>query len=1067
MRAPVCFLSCAITASTGRRRASLRTSLEGRDQSIIYARSHGALRGRFLARGGNAAVGVYRIEVGRRRVASGQAADLHLLSLLREAGLAGVVSAWSSRLFFVAGALDRTQAGQIAETLLVDPVTERAEVLGEGDHVPEVERGQTAIEVHPRPGVMDPVAESTLAELRAEGWAVEGVRTGRRYIIRGPVSPQAVLETARRALANDCIEEVALGTVGIRAAPQPPVFEFELRHIMLRGLDDTALEHLSRSAHLFLSLAELRAIQSHYRALGREPTDLELESLAQTWSEHCVHKTFKAAIVYRGTPLPSPDGVGADAAPAGPEKTLRYGNLLGETVARVTAELIAAGHGPQCLSVFKDNAGVIAFDENYGVAFKVETHNHPSAIEPYGGAATGIGGVIRDVIGCGLGAKPIASTDVFCVAPADWPQDRLPKGVLHPWRVLRGVVRGVADYGNRMGIPTVNGTVYFDARYLGNPLVFCGSVGLIPRRMVQKGAQPGDLVVVIGGRTGRDGIHGATFSSAELTDTHADEFSHAVQIGNAITEKRFLDAILQARDDEPGCLYTAITDCGAGGLSSAVGEMAEEIGAVVELDRVPLKYSGLRYDEIWISEAQERMVVAVPPGRLDRFLHIMQDEEVEATVIGVFGPPRSDADREAAAGGSPRLVLRYQQQVVGDLDLAFLHGGFPRPERIAEWSLPAAAPACAAAAGAGDETGGLATALRRLPDELARPNVSSKEWIIRQYDHEVQGGSVVKPLVGPGHGPADAAVLRPRLDSYRGVALGCGLAPHLSDSDPYWMAAASIDEALRNVVSVGGNPDRTALLDNFCWGRSDDPPQLGALVRACQACYDVAKAHRTPFISGKDSLNNEFALDEADVEPLLETLRQRAAAGGVEAERLRALLPELEARVRSRRRLAIPPTLLISAVSVVDDVRRCVTPDLKHAGHDVLLIGGLPQTGFSLAAAATIHRTVAELIRKRLVAACHDVADGGWLVALAEMAIAGDRGVELNGDPRASQAPLAECCAGYVAEVTDGAAAVGALEQSGVTWAKVGRVRADKALAYGGTTMEVADLRAAWSGRQR
>jgi phosphoribosylformylglycinamidine synthase II len=1003
-------------------------------------------------------VGVYRIEVGARRSARGQSADLHLMSLLQEAGLAGVASAWSSRLFFVAGSLDRTQAAQIAETLLVDPVTERAEVLGEGDHVPEVERGQTAIEAHPRPGVMDPVAESTLAELRAEGWAIESVRTGRRYIIRGPVSSQAVLGTARRVLANDCIEEVALGTVGIRAAPQPPVFEPKLRRIMLGGLDDAALEHLSRSAHLFLSLAELRAIQGHYRALGREPTDLELETLAQTWSEHCVHKTLKAAIVYRGTPMPSPDGVGADAAVAGSEKALRYGNLLRDTIARATEELIAAGDGPQCLSVFKDNAGVMAFDEDYGVAFKVETHNHPSAIEPYGGAATGIGGVIRDVIGCGLGAKPIASTDVFCVAPADWPQNRLPKGVLHPRRVLRGVVRGVADYGNRMGIPTVNGTVYFDPRYLGNPLVFCGSVGLIPRRMVQKGAQPGDLVVVIGGRTGRDGIHGATFSSAELTDTHADEFSHAVQIGNAITEKRFLDAILQARDDEPGCLYTAITDCGAGGLSSAVGEMAEDIGAVVELDRVPLKYSGLRYDEIWISEAQERMVVAVPPGRLDRFLRIMQDEEVEATVIGRFGTEQP---------GAPRLVLRYRQQVVGDLDLAFLHDGLPRPERVAEWSSPAAARARAAAAEAGDETGGLASALRRLPDELARPNVSSKEWIIRQYDHEVQGGSVVKPLVGPGHGPADAAVLRPRLDSYRGVALGCGLAPHLSDSDPYWMAAASIDEALRNVVSVGGNPDRTALLDNFCWGRSDDPRQLGALVRACQACYDVAKANRTPFISGKDSLNNEFALDEADVEPLLETLRQRAAADGVEAERLRALLPGLESRVRTRRRLAIPPTLLISAVSVVDDVRRCVTPDLKQAGHDVLLIGGVPQTDFSLAAAAKIHRTVAELIRKRLVAACHDVADGGWLVALAEMAIAGDRGVDLHGDPRASVAPLAECCAGYVAEVIDCTAATGALEQRGATWAKVGRVRADKALAYCGTTVEVADLRAAWSGRQR
>ena len=275
----------------------------------------------------------------------------------------------------------------------------------------------------------------------------------------------------------------------------------------------------------------------------------------------------------------------------------------------------AAGRGPQCLSVFQDNAGVIVFDDEFGIAFKAETHNHPSAIEPYGGAATGIGGVIRDVICCGLGAKPIASTDVFCVAPSDWPHDCLPKGVLHPRRVLRGIARGVADYGNRMGIPTVNGAVYFDPRYLGNPLVYCGSVGLIPRDRVEKATRPGDRIVLIGGRTGRDGIHGATFSSAELTDTHADEFSHAVQIGNAITEKRFLDALLQARDAAGGCLYTAVTDCGTGGLSSAVGEMAVETGAVVELDTVPLKYAGCgttrfrsaRRRSAWSSRCRQRI----------------------------------------------------------------------------------------------------------------------------------------------------------------------------------------------------------------------------------------------------------------------------------------------------------------------------------------------------------------------------------------------------------------------------------------------------------------------------
>ncbi|MCK4340612.1 MAG: hypothetical protein KAY37_02665, partial [Phycisphaerae bacterium] len=941
-------------------------------------------------------MGVYRVEIKPRQPATGGAADQHLLALLREAGLPEATGVCSSRLYFLEGSLTRTDAERIAQKLLVDPVTESATVLGASAAPPDVTVGRIAFEVHPRPGVMDPVAESTRVELATAGEPVQIVRTGRRYVLSGPLNERVVLDAAGRVLANDCIEEVVPGTAGVRPSPRPPAFDFQLRSVPLRDLDDTSLEKLSRATHLFLSCDEMRAIQKYFRTQGREPTDLELETLAQTWSEHCVHKTLKSAIVYRGAPLPTAGGKLGRESPGNQDETRCYDNLLKETIVRVTDELIAARRGPECLSIFKDNAGVIAFDDEFGVAFKVETHNHPSAIEPYGGAATGIGGVIRDVIGCGLGAKPIANTDVFCVAPADWPHDRLPKGVLHPWRILRGIVRGVADYGNRMGIPTVNGALYFDPRYLGNPLVYCGCAGLIPRELVEKEARPGDLIAVIGGRTGRDGIHGATFSSAELTDTHADEFSHAVQIGNAITEKRFLDALLRARDEQGGCLYTALTDCGAGGLSSAVGEMGEHVGAVVDLEKVPLKYAGLRYDEIWISEAQERMVLAVPPENLERLLQIMAEEEVEATVIGVFGHEESSsAGPEKSTQAAPRLVLRFKQQIVGDLDLHFLHHGLPRIERVAEWwptnetqtghegtpakQAPKADAAMSAVLSDPDTmTGGTAVSavlsdpdtMDRLLRELTRPNAASKEWVIRQYDHEVQGGSVVKPLLGPGRGPGDAAVLRPRLDSQRGLAIGCGLAPHLADVDPYWMAAASIDEAIRNVVSVGGDPGQTALLDNFCWGRTDDPRQLGALVRACQACYDVAKANGVPFISGKDSLNNEFALDEADVEPLLETLRRRAEGKGADAERLRAILPTLEARVREQQRLAIPATLLISAISIVDDISRCVTSDLKRPGHRVLLVGGLPRTDYPLPAAAAVHRAAAELIRRRLVAAC-------------------------------------------------------------------------------------------------
>ncbi|MFH1746495.1 MAG: AIR synthase-related protein [Planctomycetota bacterium] len=951
------------------------------------------------------------------------------------------------RLFYLEGDLSRADADRIAVEVLRDPVAECAEVRGSDDpHHPRADAIE--LEIQPRPGVMDPVADSTLAELRAEDFAVTAVRTARRYVVWGDVSESAVMSFVRQDLANDCIESIVLGTAGVRPGPRPPVFEFKLRRVSIRGLDDVGLETLSRTGHLFLSLAELHAIQEHFCKLDRDPTDLELETLAQTWSEHCVHKTLQSAIIYRGAALPTADG---DETPATETIELRYENLLKDTIGRVTDELIAEGRGPQCLSVFKDNAGIIGFDENHGVAFKVETHNHPSAIEPYGGAATGTGGCIRDVIGCGLGAKPIANTDIFCVAPADWPAERLPKGVLHPRRVLRGIVKGVADYGNRMGIPTVNGAVYFDPRYLGNPLVYCGCVGLIPRDKIEKAARPGDLVVLIGGRTGRDGIHGATFSSAELTDTHADEFSHAVQIGNAITEKCFLDAVLRARDTAEGCLYTAITDCGAGGLSSAVGEMGERVGATIDLEKVPLKYAGLRYDEIWISEAQERMVLAVAPACVARLLEIMRAEEVEATIIGEFGT----ADRQTGAPAC--LVVRYEGHVVGALDMDFLHNGIPRTRRTATWVPVERAAPVGSARASGDDS------LAELKQQLSRPNVAAKEWIIRQYDHEVQGGSVIKPLFGPGQGPSDAAVLRPVAGSPRGLAIGCGLAPHLTDYDPYWMAAAAIDEAVRNVVAVGGDPGQTAILDNFCWGRSDDERQLGALVRACQACYDVAKAYGVPFISGKDSLNNEFALDESDVQPLLETLAAMAGGESADAQHLRYVLAELERDIRQTRRLAIPGTLLISAVSIVPDVRACVSSDLKAPGNQLFLLGGLPESGFAFEQAVRVHEAAASAIRSGLVAACHDCSDGGWLTTVAEMAIGGRRGVVLTPESR-EWPPFRGCSAAYIIETADADKLTQLTEQYGVRQMFLGEVGPDELLTYSGQSVALDMLRAAWLG---
>ena len=396
--------------------------------------------------------------------------------------------------------------------------------------------------------------------------------------------------------------------------------------------------------------------------------------------------------------------------------------------------------------------------------------------------------------------------------------------------MLGEVVRGVRDYGNRMGIPTLNGAVWFDNRYAGNPLVYCGCVGVMPIDKISGDAQIGDRIIVIGGRTGRDGIHGATFSSAELTDTHADEFSHAVQIGNAMTEKKALDAILDARDHESGCLFSAITDCGAGGFSSAVGEMGETIGATVNLEQAPLKYAGLSPSEIWISEAQERMVLSVPLCNIETIASICKRHGVEMCDLGEFGTQNTE------------LILKYNNKIVGRLDTTFLHEGLPKTTRVAVWHPRKKL-----------DSGSLTINVQEmLPQLLGHPNIASKQSIVQQYDHEVQGRSVIRPFVGPhGNAPSDAAVITPVRGSTRGLAIGCGLATGLED-DPHTMAVAAVDECVRNIVCVGGDPSRIAILDNFCWSSTKDQESLGRLVRCAHGCYDAAKAYRTPFISGKD-----------------------------------------------------------------------------------------------------------------------------------------------------------------------------------------------------------------------
>jgi phosphoribosylformylglycinamidine synthase len=842
---------------------------------------------------------------------------------------AGLVSG-TARGYLLEGELGRAEAELLQRELLVDPLAE----TGQLGALNETAAPDALATILLKPGVMDPVALSVVDAARDLRLPVRSVRSFRRYF--GPPPPGSAREVLfRKVLANESIEQVVAGPLGLEHLSIGTPYRFRLITLPLRGMDDEALLRLSREGQLALNLAEMRAVRDQFVGLGRDPTDVELETIAQTWSEHCSHKTLKGPIDFDGQPI---------------------NNLLKETIFAATQEVRRRlGADDWCVSVFEDNAGVVRFDERHNVCFKVETHNHPSAIEPYGGANTGLGGVIRDPLGTGLGAKPVCNTDVFCFAPPDTPPEALPPGVLHPLKVMKGVVAGVRDYGNRIGIPTVNGAVLFDERYLGNPLVYCGTVGLIPVDRCHKAARPGDLIVVLGGRTGRDGIHGATFSSVELTAESERVSGGAVQIGNAIAEKKLVDVLLAARD---AGLYSAVTDCGAGGFSSAVGEMGAEVGAVVDLEKAPLKYEGLSYSEIWISESQERMVLAVPPENWERLRELCDGEDVEAAVIGAF----------EATG---RLRLRYEGHEVGDLDLRFLHAGRPAVVRRAACGFaPPAKPQAARMTGEENFTG---TLLRIL----ASPNVCSKEWVIRQYDHEVQGGSAVKPLVGArDDGPGDAAVVMPVLGSWAGLAVGCGINPRYGDLDPYAMAAAAIDEAVRNVVAVGADPARVALLDNFCWGNTDRPEVLGSLVRAAEACRDVAVAYMMPFISGKDSLNNEFH-----------------AAG---------------------RHIVIPPTLLISALGRVPDVRRCVTMDLKEPGNRLFLVGttrdemggshyhlvhgldggSVPRVDLELA--PVIFRKLHEAIARGLVRACHDLSEGGLAVAAAEMAFAGEVGADLT-----------------------------------------------------------------------
>jgi phosphoribosylformylglycinamidine synthase len=847
-------------------------------------------------------------------------------------GISSVNNVCFAQVYGVEGELSGEDVLRICKELLCDPVSQDYFINRKSPKA----ANESVIEVAYNPGVMDPVEESTLKGIRDLG--IEGrvsVRTSKKYVIRARLSKLQLKAICEKLLYNKLIQHIVEITDNREQRTEDSGYSFKLIEVDLLRAADAKLLKISREGQLFLNIFEMHAIKAYFKKLGRNPTDCELETIAQTWSEHCYHKTFRGVIDYR------------EQGTENRVRVRKINNLLKSTIMKVTREL----KKPWCVSVFKDNSGVIRFDEKNNICFKVETHNHPSALEPFGGANTGIGGVIRDPMGTGLGAKPFLNTDVFCFGLPDYPLSKVPSGALHPKRIMKGVVSGVQDYGNKMGIPTVNGAVLFDEGFTGNPLVYCGTAGIMPKDKSFKKTSVGDLVVVVGGRTGRDGIHGATFSSGELTHESEVVSGGAVQIGNPIQEKKMLDTLLQARDRN---LYTAITDCGAGGLSSAVGEMGAQLGVRVELDKVPLKYSGLSYMEIWISESQERMVLSVSPDKAKELLEVFSAENVEATVIGEFT-------------GSGKLELYYQDNLVCSLDMGFLHNGIPKIEKKALYiQKKHREPKIKCRA---DLTG----ALIKL---LSHYDICSKETIIRRYDHEVQGGSVIKPLAGIfNDGPSDAAIVKPVLDSKKGVVVSNGINFRYGFIDPYWMAASCIDEALRQVISVGGSLKEAAILDNFCWGNPDKPDRLGGLVRCAYGCYDAAKGFGVPFISGKDSLYNEYSVHGKSQ--------------------------------------SIPGTILISAIAVMEDAGRAVSMYFKEKGSLIYILGntfeemgGSHYYGLSGILGNSVPKVNARKAKdlfdalsratdKELVLSMHDCSEGGLAVALAEMAFAGDLGAEV------------------------------------------------------------------------
>lgn len=749
-------------------------------------------------------------------------------------------------------------------------------------------------------------------------------------------------------------------------------------------VSSSELEKMNQENCWALSSNELGHIKKYYQRLERSPTDVEMEVIAQSWSEHCKHKIFSSEITYSEANLPEGVKPIGDFSVSGIFKTFIRG---------ATLKIQEQRKIPWLISIFHDNAGIVRFDELVDVCIKVETHNSPSALDPYGGALTGILGVNRDILGVGQGAKPIANTNVFCLAENHYFRENqisIPLLLKNPDRIKEGVHLGVQDGGNKSGIPTVNGAFVFDRDYVGKPLVFCGTIGVIPQTenelpTHEKRQRPGDLIVMAGGRIGKDGIHGATFSSMELVDGVP---SSVVQIGDPITQKRLGDFLIEARILG---LFNSVTDNGAGGLSSSIGEMAQLTnGADVDLEKALVKYPGLSPFELMVSESQERMTFSVPVETITEFLELAKKRSVEASVIGSFT-------------STGFLHIRYEGRQVADIDLHFLHESLLPMKLKAHFDLSIQNPHWIKKKiqkPALPKTGNKLNFAQMLLDLFKSPNIRSHEHLIRRYDHEVKAATIVKPFTGTSEvgfsAPSDAGVIwmKPHGGGVdRALAIASGICPKVSKFDTYLMAEYAVDEAVRNAVCVGADPDKMVLVDNYCWpdpiasSRNPDAElKLAQLVRASKALFDISLAYGMPFVSGKDSMKNDFIG-----------------------------MNEHQEKVK----ISVPPTLLVTAMGDIPTLSLIRTSEIKNSGDLVYLIGE-NLTSFSSAFELAefyedyevqyplplldtkkqieTYRQIHLALKNNLIESSHDVSDGGLILALAEKMMGTMMGIRISLD---------------------------------------------------------------------